>query len=48
MSGQLHTPADLTLERTTVQLPTEMEARYAPKLVWTVVEERKSLASTTI
>jgi len=48
MSGQLHAPAALTLGRTTVPLPMKLEAGYAPKLVWTVVEERKSLAPTVI
>jgi len=48
MSGQLHAPAALPLERTTVPLPIELEAGYVPKLVWTVVEKRKSLASTVI
>jgi len=48
MSGQLHAPAALPLERTTVPLPIEMETGYAPKLVWTVVEDRKSLSPTAI
>jgi hypothetical protein len=48
MRGQLHAPVALPLERTTVLLPIELEAGCAPKLVWTVVEVRKSLAPTAI
>jgi hypothetical protein len=48
MSSQLHATAALPLQRTAIPLPIELEDGYDPKLVWTVVEERKSLAPTVI